>query len=544
MFGLALTDFAQARESRFARVLVIASVLWSLSALTASEQPLLYSVGHVSQWCVDLAIAYLMLAYPSGRLTDRTDRALFTAGALLVGLLFLPTAVTGQFPHPSLWSTCTTDCPRNVFSLGHPAPALVRNVVVPLREALAVGLFAAIALAVIRRARKAEPLLGQLYAPVAAFAMLQTILFAVYFPLRAAAPNSGALSAVRWIFVLSLPAAAVACSTGRLYRRVQAANALDRLTRDLTASRSPADVRLALAGALHDPSLRILHSFPGDSRAWVDESGSPAELPRAAAAQRITRIASGHWRIAVIHDAALAENRALVESAGSCALAALENQCLTDELHNSVRALAETRASRLRAEQDTRLKIERDLHDGAQQRLVALRLKLGLAASRLARRDPAGAEVIRSLGEDVDATIDEVRSLARGIYPALLAHTGLRDALRLTSRDAALPTTVVAERLGRHSAEIETAVYFSCSEALQNAAKHARTATAVTISVWQDTELHFEVRDDGAGFDLQTTPFGTGLRNLSDRLAAVGGRIDIQSAPGQGTVVGGSIPLA
>ena len=174
---------------------------------------------------------------------------------------------------------------------------------------------------------------------------------------------------------------------------------------------------------------------------------------------------------------------------------------------------------------------------------MALRLKLGLAASRLARRDPAGAEVIRSLGEDVDATIDEVRSLARGIYPALLAHTGLRDALRLTSRDAALPTTVVAERLGRYSAEIETAVYFSCSEALQNAAKHARTATGVTISVWQDTELHFEVRDDGAGFDLQR-PRRHGLRNLSDRLAAVGGTMTIQSTPGQGTVVGGSIPLA
>ena len=108
---------------------------------------------------------------------------------------------------------------------------------------------------------------------------------------------------------------------------------------------------------------------------------------------------------------------------------------------------------------------------------------------------------------------------------------------------AALPATVRAERIGRYPPEIETTVYFSCSEALQNAAKHAESATGVTISVWQDRELHFEVRDDGAGFDVSTTPLGNGLTNLRDRLAAVGGTITLTSTPGQGTVLGGSIPL-
>jgi signal transduction histidine kinase len=267
------------------------------------------------------------------------------------------------------------------------------------------------------------------------------------------------------------------------------------------------------------------------------------ELPEAGARQRVTEVSSGNWRIAVVHDSALAADAPLVRSAGSYALAALENHSLTDELRRSLQDLAESRAGRVAAEQGTRRKIERDLHDGAQQRLVALRVKLELAATALEGRDPAHAGVIRALGEEVDATIDEVRSFARGIYPSLLAQTGLRQALCGASRDAALPTTVHAQRLARYPAEIEATVYFSCSEAMQNAGKHAHGATGVTISVWQDQALHFEVRDDGAGFDLQTTPYGTGLTNLSERLAAVGGTMTIQSAPGRGSVLGGSIPL-
>lgn len=549
MFGLGLTDIVHGRELRFARALIAAGVLWSLSALTASAEPLPYSLGHVSQWFVYLAIAYLLLSYPAGRLIGTTNRALFAGLALLVGALFVPTLLFGQFPHPSLWSMCTSHCPRNAFSLGRSTPWVVRDAVVPFRDVGAIGLFAAIAAVLIQRTRRAEPLLGQLYAPIATFAVLQAVVFAVYFPLRALAPDSEALTVVSWIFVLSLPVVALACASGRVYRQLHAASVLERLSRALNGSEDASEVRLALADALEDSSLRILHSFPGDFHLWVNESGSAAELSQAVSGRQVTEVSSGEWRIAILHNAVLGEDRALVVSAGSYALVALENQSLADDLHNSVSDLAKSRASRLTVEHDTREKIERDLHDGAQQRLVALRLRLGLVASKLERRDPAGAEVLRGLGEDVDATIDEVRSLARGVYPQLLARTGLRDALRAASRDAALPTTVRAERLGRYPAEIETTVYFACSEALQNASKHAHTATGVTISVWEDGErtapqLNFEVRDDGAGFDMQTTPYGAGLRNLRGRLAAVGGAVRIQSAPGQGTVLGGSIPLA
>jgi signal transduction histidine kinase len=544
MFGLGLTDISRGGELRFGRALFITGFFWSLSALTASGSSLAYSVGHVSQWLADLAAAYLLLSYPSGRLRDGAQRRLFVGAALLAGLLWLPTALVGQFPHPSPWSTCSSICPDNVFSLRESTPMVVTHVVLPVREVLLVVLFAAIAAAVMQRARNTRPLLGQFYAPLAAVAILQAVVFAVYFPIRAAVPSSTVVSVASWIFVLSIPTIGLVCGAGRLDRRVQTATALERMARRLKPDANPVDVRLALADVLKDPSLRILHSFPGGSGAWVDEAGSPVARVEAEPAERVTRVSSGNWRIAIVHDASLADSRELVHTAGSYALARLEMSRLTDELRDSLHDLAESRASRLTTEQETRQKIERDLHDGAQQRLVALRVKLGLAASALGERDPAGAEMLHALEADVDATIDEVRALARGIYPPLLARTGLRDALRSASRGAGVPTTVRADGLGRYGADIETTVYFACSEALQNAVKHACVATGVTISVWEDERLHFEVRDDGVGFDLPTTPYGTGLSNLSDRLAAVGGTITIQSAPGQGTVLAGTLPFA
>jgi signal transduction histidine kinase len=337
---------------------------------------------------------------------------------------------------------------------------------------------------------------------------------------------------------------ALACVAGRVYPRLFAVGALDRIARALGTGATPAHVSQVLARTLEDPSLRILHSFPGDSGAWVSESGSPVSLAQAKAGQQVTEVSTGNWRIAVIHSPALAEDPALVRMAGSYALSALENHSLTGELRRSLQDLAESRARRLTAEQSEREKIERDLHDGAQQRLVALRVKLALAAGALHSEDPAGAELVHALEDDVDAVIEDVRSFARGIYPAVLARTGLAQALRAASRDAPLPTTVHADGVHRHPAGTEASLYFSCSEALQNACKHARGATGVTISVWEDTDLHFEVRDDGAGFDPRTVPYGTGLTNLSDRLAALGGSMEIRSAPGQGTVLEGSIPLA
>ena len=343
IFGVGLTDLARGGEHRYARAVIAAGALWSLSALSASNHSLAYSTGHVCQWLTNVAIAYLLLSYPNARLVQRADRVLFASAALLVGILFVPTALLGPLPHPSLWSACTSGCPHDAFSVGS-SPVPVRDAVVALRVVLAVALFVAIAVVVTRRARRAEPLLGQLYAPVAAFAMLQAALFAVWWPLRVVAPSSGAVSFVSWIFILTLPAVAVVCGTGPLYRRLRATTVLDRVARNLVGSTTVADVRIGLADALQDPSLRILHSIPGDVHAWVDEAGAPVTQPRDTSSAPVAEVSSGNWSIAIRHDPSLSEDRALVVSAGSYALAALENHRLTDELQQSVLALAESRA--------------------------------------------------------------------------------------------------------------------------------------------------------------------------------------------------------
>jgi signal transduction histidine kinase len=222
---------------------------------------------------------------------------------------------------------------------------------------------------------------------------------------------------------------------------------------------------------------------------------------------------------------------------------ALENERLETELRST---LGELRASRLRilsAADRERRRIERDLHDGAQQRLVALGIQLELAAE-LVEADPGRvAARLRELARDVDEAVDEVRALARGLVPPMLVERGLADALRDAAATSPLIARVQAADLGRYAPELESAVYFCCLEALQNAAKHADGARFVTIRLWEEDELHFEVRDDGAGLPHGPRQHGAGLTNMRDRIGAVGGRLTIESARGDGTCVAGTAPL-
>ena len=192
---------------------------------------------------------------------------------------------------------------------------------------------------------------------------------------------------------------------------------------------------------------------------------------------------------------------------------------------------------------EERRRIERDLHDGAQQRLVALQIKLELLAERLDEDAPAHAARARQLEGEIAETLDEVRRFGSGVYPPLLADRGLRDALRAVARTSPIPTIVDAPLTSRYPREIESTVYFACLEALQNAMKHAEGVSAVHISVSVNGHLRFEVRDDGAGFDRSQVGEGRGLANIRDRMVALGGALQISSHEGRGTRVSGSIPL-
>jgi signal transduction histidine kinase len=193
--------------------------------------------------------------------------------------------------------------------------------------------------------------------------------------------------------------------------------------------------------------------------------------------------------------------------------------------------------------QDARAKkLERNIHDGAQQRLVALSVKLRLA-EQLTERDPQKAKgLLQQLQGDATDALEELRDLARGIYPPVLADRGLPEALEAQARKFPLPVTVESDGTGRYPQEVEAAVYFSCLEALQNVAKYAEASNARVRLKEDDERLVFEVEDDGRGFDPAAARRGTGLQGMADRLEALGGTFEIKSVSGRGTTVVGRVP--
>jgi signal transduction histidine kinase len=217
-----------------------------------------------------------------------------------------------------------------------------------------------------------------------------------------------------------------------------------------------------------------------------------------------------------------------------------------DEVRRQADELQRSRARIVAASDAARRQIERNLHDGAQQHLVALAVNVRLAR-QLAATDPeASGQILDQLGESLQEAVQELRALAHGIYPPLLVDRGIAEALRSAAGRSALPTEVEAEGLGRYSPEEEAAVYFCCMEALQNAGKHAGDGATATVRVWVDGDtLSFEVRDTGAGFDANgKLASGAGFVNMSDRVGAIGGTVSVQSALGQGTTVAGRIPVS
>ena len=215
-----------------------------------------------------------------------------------------------------------------------------------------------------------------------------------------------------------------------------------------------------------------------------------------------------------------------------------------EQLRHQAADLQASRGRLVAAADGERRRIERNLHDGAQQHLVGLAVKVRLL-EHLAERDPARAKTLmQELSGDVSAAIDELRSLAHGIYPPLLSTSGLGEALAAACRRAPISASLEAEVVGRHPPEVETAIYFCCLEAMQNVGKYAGAGASAHVRLWEEAGgVLFEVGDDGAGFDPNGRADGAGLTNMRDRLGAVGGTLWVESAVGRGTRIRGAVPL-
>jgi signal transduction histidine kinase len=528
---------------RFALLLLASVLLQSLTTAAVSDDSVPYSIGRIAVWLVEPVLVYLLLAFPSGRLMSSSDRVAFGAVVAVDALLYLPTAfVVDHFPEPSPWGTCGTACPPNAFAFAA-EPAFVGDVVQPLREGLTVVVFLAVAAVIAGRMLRSAPLGRRALAPVLATATIRMVALAAYDVARGGGQPSALPERLADVYVVTLPLIALGFAAGLLRARLYGAGALERLTHRLRAGASATELREEMAEAFDDPALRIAYRAPGEPEQWVNDTGRPVPAPAARRGRMVTEVRASGRVAAIDHDAVLALEPGIVQAAATYALAVQQNNRLVAELQLSVRDLAESRSRILSVGVQARRRIERDLHDGAQQRLVALRTQLALESERLRDRSASTADTLTRLGDDVEETIDEVRSIARGIYPSLLADGGLEEALRAAALGAPLPARVDSDGVRRYEPEVETTVYYACVEALHNAVKHARGATGVWISLSDDGALRFEVRDDGAGFTEPASSAGAGLTNIRDRLAALGGLVTIESDPGVGTRVAGIVPV-
>jgi signal transduction histidine kinase len=542
--GVGLWAWSAKPESRFGALLVAAGFLWFLPTLAASSSEVVYSIGRVGTWLVQPVLVVVMLAFPSGRLKTGIERALVWVTVLVVAVLYLPSAfIVEQYPLPIPTAPCGVDCPGNAFMLLDAEPGFVDAWLVPVRELLSVLVFAGVVVVLGRRITRATRLMRRTLTPVLVAAAIRAALFVVYLPVREADPSSPLLEGLGWIWLLSLPAIAVAFLLGLLRAELAAGEALQRLALRLRERPDPGELTAVLRDTLEDPALELAYWVPEPHGEWVDAAGTPLAVPLNSSERRLTEVRDNDRRVAgLIHDAALSDQEEFVEAAGSLALAALENQLLAAKVEASLRELSESRARIQAAADNERRRIERDLHDGAQQRLVALRIRLGLAEELMRADLPRGAELLQELGVEAEEALEDVRSLAHGVYPSLLADRGLAEALEALARGGPVATRVELGRIGRYPPEIESAVYFCCLEALQNAAKHASGATCVVISFDDGDGIRLVVRDDGVGFADGSIRAGTGLTNMRDRLEAVGGTLTVSSELGAGTRVTGTIP--
>jgi signal transduction histidine kinase len=339
-----------------------------------------------------------------------------------------------------------------------------------------------------------------------------------------------------------LPLAAVPYSflAGLMQSRVSRAAAVSELVAQLSAAPGRRrGIREALADAFGDPSLVLAYWLPERGH-YVDAEGRRIELPQSGDRAWTPVQRDGAPLAAIVHDAALADERQMLSAAGAAAGLALENERLQAELRARVEELERSRERIIEAGLAERRKLERNLHDGAQQRLVALALTMRLARDRIEANPGAARELIVEAMRELESATAELRELARGIHPAILSDRGLPAAVKALAARMPVPVSLVETPSDRLSPLVEIASYYVVAEALTNVAKYADASSAEVRICKSNGSVTVEVSDDGVGgADPQQ---GSGLQGLADRVASLDGRLEVDSATGQGTTVRATIP--
>jgi signal transduction histidine kinase len=385
------------------------------------------------------------------------------------------------------------------------------------------------------KARSPGPSYRRALTPVTAVFTATVAWFVVSLYVLPAFPETASLvTIVNGVLGLAIP---MAILLGLVWGDVYAARSVGQIVLS-TGGRTltPAAAEAMIAAALGDSTL-TLGLWAPERNGYLDTHGTPLEVPRDTRARGVTEITGDRHPAAVlIHDPMLDTDSGLVEGLAATSLMLLENTRLVEELQASRSRIVDTA-------NHERRRLERNLHDGAQQRLTAIQIKLRLAQEQAA--DQHLAARLEAIGLDAEEAVEELRRLAHGIYPPMLRECGLGKAFRDLAVNAPVQIDVADEGIGRCARSIESTIYFCSLEAIQNAIKHAGSHVRVAVTLKRDrSRVHFAVADDGAGIDPATRGTGDGLMSMRDRIGAIGGTLHITSSPGQGTTVHGTIPVA
>ncbi len=533
--GTGLYAWWRRPANRFGALMTAVGFTYMLGALTASDDPVVFTVGVLLSSLYFVVFAHMLLAYPDGRLERPWHGWLLAAGYALCLVGSLPQLLWGF--NERMTDSCP-DCPESALLIEN--NDTLRDVLNALVSVTGAVLVAVILVILVRRWRAATAPQRRSMAPilwsgVAMMALLATSLGSD------AAGISRLTDVLGWASLLVFASVPWVFLIGLVRSRVARAGAVSELLLRLGEAPGTGTLRCRLADALGDRSLQLVFWLE-DKGKWVDSEGHKVELPEDDTGRAWTAVELEGRRVgAIVHDLTLCEDPDLLRSVAAAAGLAMENERLQAQLRARVEELRTSRARIVEAGTDERRRLERNLHDGAQQRLVALSLTLRLAQGKV-HADPERAnELLDAAQQELTLALGELRELARGIHPAVLSDRGLGAALEALAGRAPIEVDLAELPGDRLPEPIEAAAYFVVAEALTNVAKYAHASQATVRVARLNGHAVVEVADDGIGG--ADPDRGSGLRGLADRVSALDGRMSLDSPAGAGTRLRAEIPV-
>lgn len=509
-------------RNRTGLLMVVVGLVWLPQRLQDNDLPfqlqvVMLALGGV--WAASLA--HLVLAFPTGRLGNPASRivvALAYAYALTLGI-----------------SNCLLDVTRSQGGLGG-EPAFVR-VFLENQNAAIAGFGTAVIALLVARWWRTTPAQRRSAMPVLVASTVAVMLFVISKPAEDANVYEDTVHIALLLAVAAVPLAYLAILLQRRFHRAGVAD----LVVQLSGSKMLDSLQGALSTALKDETLRVGYWLPEQER-YVDAEGKPIPLPPGPN-RMMTKVDRNGSSVAVlVHDPSLRDEPELVEAACAAAALALDNERLAADLRARLRQLAASRTKVLQAAESERRRLERDLHDGVQQRLLSVAMTLGLAESTMATDAALGRPLVGEAKDAVLAALDDLRAVCQGVHPPILTERGLVGAVQELTATASVPVALTLDVSGPLRPELESTAYYVLAESLANITKHARADSASVSVTRPERTLTIAVSDDGVGGADAAN--GTGLAGMAGRVEAIGGVLRVTSPVGQGTRIVAELPCA